>query len=540
MKNCGNLLQTQNAEKKVVELTQQLKALQDDLEKQTLRSQAQSAENKVEELTQKLETVEKDKLQSQAQAAERKLVELTQKMEASALKIRQLEDAAEEQQALIEQQQEGGGGGGGPPGYNAKATNAVHAKRSMFSLPSFGKAASPIPKSPPPAAAAVERQAEPHDGDELHTDEKVVELTQKMEESASRIRELEAALASKIRQLEDAAEEQQDLIMQHQATVAMARQADPKDAAKDPAKSPSGKPEDAAKDTSKDEEIAAKNEDIAALKAQLNSIELKDGEIIVKDQEIAALKAQLNSIECKDGEIIVKVPGPVVEKIVVKKEIQFVDQPRMVMVEKIVEVEKIVHVTVEKAVEVPVEVIRVEYKNFPDPATEQAKLDSEAEHKSLKREFQNLQESNSAELGRKNAEIAGLVAKLQQKLLLAETEGDAGAKTQAAAEIADLAKTVESLKAELKKEREQRALEDMQQTSQPAQPMQLAGHALAPVSSSMQQQTRLVGYDGYDKMQQQTRLVGYEPKYDYRDVPEQVLHVYICLHICAKMYICVC
>jgi hypothetical protein len=55
----------------------------------------------------------------------------------------------------------------------------------------------------------------------------------------------------------------------------------------------------------------------------------------------------------------------------------------------------------------------------------------------------------------------------------------------------------------------------MQQTSQPAQPVQLAGHALAPVSSSMQQQTRLVGY---------------EPKYDYRDVPEQVFHVYICLH----------
>ena len=99
MKNCGDLWQTQNAEKKVVELTHQLKALQEDLEKQTLRSQAQSAENKVEELTQKLETVEKDKLQSQAQAAERKLVELTQKMEASALKIRQLEDAAEEQQA---------------------------------------------------------------------------------------------------------------------------------------------------------------------------------------------------------------------------------------------------------------------------------------------------------------------------------------------------------------------------------------------------------------------------------------------------------
>ena len=514
MKNCGDLWQTQNAEKKVVELTHQLKALQEDLEKQTLRSQAQSAENKVEELTQKLETVEKDKLQSQAQAAERKLVELTKKMEASALKIRQLEDAAEEQQALIEQQQEGGGGG--PPGYNTKATNAVHAKRSMFSLPSFGKAAAPIPKSPPPAAAAVERQAAPHDGDELGTDEKVVELTQKMEESASRILELEAALSSKIRQLEDAAEEQQALIEQHQATVAMARQADPENAAKDPAKTPSGKPEDAAaKDTSKDEEIAANDEDIAALKAQLNSIEFKDGEIIRKDEEIAALKVQLNSIECKDGEIIVKVPGPVVEKIVVKKEIQFVDQPRMVMVEKIVEVEKIVHVTVEKAVEVPVEVIRVEYKNFPDPATEQAKLDADAEHKSLKREFQNMQESTSAELGRKNVEIAGLVAQLQQKLLLAETEGDAGDKTQAAAEIADLAKTVESLKAELKKEREQRALEVMQQTSQPAQPVQLAGHALAPVSSSMQQQTRLVGY---------------EPKYDYRDVPEQVFHVYICLH----------
>ena len=41
--------------------------------------------------------------------------------------------------------------------------------------------------------------------------------------------------------------------------------------------------EDAAKDTSKDEEIAAKAEEIAALKAQLNSIECRDGEIMVKD-----------------------------------------------------------------------------------------------------------------------------------------------------------------------------------------------------------------------------------------------------------------
>ena len=197
--------------------------------------------------------------------------------------------------------------------------------------------------------------------DELRTDEKVVELSQKMEESASRIRDLETALASKICQLDDAAEEQQVLIMQHQAAGAVASPAKPEDASKDPAKMPSGKPEDAAKDTSKDEEIAA------------------------KDEEIAALKAQLNSIECKDGKIVVKVQGPVVEKIVVKKEIQFVDQPRMVMVEKIVEVEKIVHVAVEKVVEVPVEVIRVEYKNFPDPATEQSRLDAEAEHGSIKR-----------------------------------------------------------------------------------------------------------------------------------------------------------
>ena len=39
----------------MLELTEQLKALQDDMEKQALRSKAQSAEKKVEDLTQKLE-----------------------------------------------------------------------------------------------------------------------------------------------------------------------------------------------------------------------------------------------------------------------------------------------------------------------------------------------------------------------------------------------------------------------------------------------------------------------------------------------------
>ena len=60
----------------MLELTEQLKALQDDMEKQALRSKAQSAEKKVEDLTQKLETVEKDKLQSRAQEAEKKFQQL--------------------------------------------------------------------------------------------------------------------------------------------------------------------------------------------------------------------------------------------------------------------------------------------------------------------------------------------------------------------------------------------------------------------------------------------------------------------------------
>lgn len=39
----------------------------------------------------------------------------------------------------------------------------------MFSRPSFGKAAEPTPNLLPPAAAAVERQAAPHEVDELRT-----------------------------------------------------------------------------------------------------------------------------------------------------------------------------------------------------------------------------------------------------------------------------------------------------------------------------------------------------------------------------------
>jgi len=50
-----------------------------------------------------------------------------------------------------------------------------------------------------------------------------------------------------------------------------------------------------------------------------------------------------------------QVPGPVVERVVVKKEVEFVNvtNTQVVQVEKVVEKEKIVHIVSEKAVDVP-------------------------------------------------------------------------------------------------------------------------------------------------------------------------------------------